>query len=71
MADLLAFDCDVSLLSCHFPICILDQMLCLIVLIPNLCHVSYLHLSIFKDIFSTKIYDKRAILILKLSISHF
>ena len=30
-----------------------------------------LHLSISNDIVSTKIYDKRDILILKLSISHF
>ena len=32
----------------------------MVVLIPNFCPFSYLHLSISKDIFSTKIYDKRA-----------
>ena len=39
-ADLLALVCDV-LWRCHFPICILDQVWCLIVSIPDLCPLSY------------------------------
>ena len=42
MADLLALVCDVELWSCHFHICILRQVWCLIVSIPDLCPLSYL-----------------------------
>ena len=40
-ADLLALVCDVWLWSCLFPIGILDQVWCLIVMIPYLCPLSY------------------------------
>ena len=41
-ADLLALVYDVLLWSCHFSIGILEQVWCLIVSIPDLCHFSYL-----------------------------
>ena len=44
---------------CHFPIGILGQVWYLIVSIPDLCNLTYLHLSISNDIVSTKVYDKR------------
>ena len=40
-ADLLALVCDVYLWRCHFPIGILGQVWCLIVLFPDLCPLSY------------------------------
>ena len=40
-ADLLALVFDVLLWRCHFPIGILGQVWCLIVSIPDLCHLSY------------------------------
>ena len=42
---LLALVCDVQLWSCHFPIGILGQVWCLIVLIPDLCPLSYFNVS--------------------------
>ena len=44
---------------CHFPIGILGQVQYLIVSIPDLCTLTYLHLSISNDKVSTKIYCKR------------
>ena len=44
-AGLLALACDVYLWRCHFPIGILGQVWCLIVSIPYLCPLSYLHAS--------------------------
>ena len=43
MAALLALDCDVLLWVCYFPIGILGQVWYLIVLIPDLCPLSYLN----------------------------
>ena len=43
-ADLLALVWDVYLWRCHFPIGMLGQVWCLIVLIPDLCPLSYFHL---------------------------
>ena len=40
-ADLLALACDVLLRRCPFSIGILGQVWCLIVLIPDLCPLSY------------------------------
>ena len=58
-ADLLALVCGVQLRVCHFPIDILGQVWYLIVSIPDLCTLTYLHLSISNDIVSTKICDRR------------
>ena len=41
--NLLALVCGVLLWRCHFPIGILGQVWCLIVSIPDVCPVSYLH----------------------------
>ena len=41
-ADLLALVCGVQLWVCHFPIGILGKMWYLIVLIPDLCTLTYL-----------------------------
>ena len=51
MTDLLAFVCDVLLLSCHFSNGILGQVWCLIVSIPGLCppSLSYLDWCFFLD----------------------
>ena len=40
-ADLLSLVCGVKLLVCHFPIGILGQVWYLIVLIPDLCTLTY------------------------------
>ena len=44
-ADLLALVCGVLLWVCHFPIGILGQVWYLIVLIPDLCTLTYQHLD--------------------------
>ena len=41
--DLLALVCCVKLCGCYFPIGILGQVKCLIVLIPDICPLSYFH----------------------------
>ena len=42
-ADLLALVCGVKLCDCYFPIGILGQVWYLIVLIPDMCPLSYFH----------------------------
>ena len=45
--------------SCHYPNGIQGQVWYLIISIPDLCTLNYLHLSISNDIISTKIYNER------------
>ena len=55
-ADLLALICDVYFWRCHFPIGILGQVWCLIVLIPDHCPLSYFVItnqSLFTGIITT------------------
>ena len=47
-ADFLALVCDDSLCSFHFPICILNQVWCLIVSIPNVHKIEYSRLLLVK-----------------------
>ena len=58
LPDHLALVCGVLLLVCHFPIGILGQVWYLIVLIPDLCTLTYLGLFITNGIVSSKIHDK-------------
>ena len=48
-ADLLALDCDVDCTFCYSPSGILCQVWYLIVLFPDLCHLSYFHKRIYHE----------------------
>ena len=61
-ADLLALVCGVLLRVCHFPIGILGQVWYSIVLIPDLCTLTYLYREKHRKIFLSETIRLRALI---------